>query len=232
MVRLDMKEYIGRKYNMLTIIKEVEDSRKGRYVFVECECGNKKRVNFHRLKHGSVKSCGCLHLKNTPRKHGLWKHPLYNIWKAMKDRCLNPKSKDYKDYGGRGIVMNPEWVDVKKYIDDIEGALGERPNGMTIDRIDNDKGYFIDNLRYANTSQQNVNKRTHNKLGSSFKNISNSKGRSGFEVTMQRLGHKRYEYFNNIDDAIKIRDKWLNEYNSNPKEWIKNTINNTYKEML
>lgn len=60
MVRLNMEEYIGKKYNMLTIIKEVEDSRKGRYVLVECECGNKKRVNFHRLKHGSVKSCGCL----------------------------------------------------------------------------------------------------------------------------------------------------------------------------
>lgn len=82
-----------------------------------------------------------------------------------------------------------------------------------------------------NISQQNVNKRYHNRLGDRFKNISNSKNRSGFEVTMQRSGHKRYGYFNNIDDAIKIRGKWLDEYEFHPKEWIKNTINKSYKEM-
>ena len=65
-----------------------------------------------------------------------------------------------------------------------------------------------------------------------FKNISNKKGSNGFEVKMQRSGCKRYGYFDNIDDAVKIRNKWLDEYKSHPKEWIKNTMNENYKEML
>ena len=145
----------------------------------------------------------------------------------MKSRCLNPNDKDYEGYGGRGITMNPDWVDVKKYIEDIESVLGKRPDGMTIDRLDNNKGYYIDNLRYANASQQNINKRYNNKLGHNFKNI--AKCRWGYEVRIIRQGNKRYAYLKSLSDAEELRNRWVKEYDNDSNRWIKRTINNDYK---
>lgn len=217
----DYEDFIGKKYNKLTAKKLFKIGRKKMFL-CECECGNTIEISPINLLNGYNKSCGCAR-----NKHGLWKHPLYNIWKSMKSRCLNPNDKDYEGYGGRGITMNPDWVDVKKYIEDIESVLGKRPDGMTIDRLDNNKGYYIDNLRYANASQQNINKRYNNKLGHNFKNI--AKCRWGYEVRIIRQGNKRYAYLKSLSDAEELRNRWVKEYDNDSNRWIKRTINNDYK---
>ena len=165
-------------------------------------------------------------------KHGLWKHPLYNIWKSMKNRCNNPNDKDYPKYGGRGIDMNPEWLDVRIYVKDIESNLGKRPEGMTVDRIDNDKGYYIENLRYADASQQNINKRYPNSMGAKFKNLSEVHNgvTKGYEIRVCRNKYRRYAYTKRIEDAIKLRDMWISEYEKNKTLWVERTKNKKYKK--
>lgn len=81
--------------------------------------------------------------------------PTYLSWKNMRQRCLNPNHPRFADYGGRGIEIDPEWDRFTRFLEDV----GERPEGMTLDRIDNDGNYEKDNMRWATPTEQNNNKR-------------------------------------------------------------------------
>jgi hypothetical protein len=91
--------------------------------------------------------------------HGLTRHELYGTWVAMLHRCEDPDWKAYQHYGGRGIKVCEAWHDVAVFIADIESAIGPRPSGLTLDRIDNDRGYEPGNVQWATRSQQTRNQR-------------------------------------------------------------------------
>lgn len=77
-------------------------------------------------------------------------------WSGMKQRCLNPHHPQYKDYGGRGIRVCKRWLnDYEAFLED----MGERPPGMTLDRVDNDRGYFKDNCKWSTRKEQANNRR-------------------------------------------------------------------------
>lgn len=78
---------------------------------------------------------------------------LYRTWASMKDRCTNKRSKEYKSYGGRGIELCKRWMGFDNFYRD----MGERPDGLSLDRIDNNKGYSPSNCRWATASQQSRN---------------------------------------------------------------------------
>lgn len=94
-------------------------------------------------------------------KHGLRSNPVYIIWQAIKARTLNPKNKDYVDYGGRGITICDEW---KKSPKAFIQYMGPRPKGYTIERINNDGNYEPGNVRWSSRIEQNRNKRNNRKL--------------------------------------------------------------------
>lgn len=89
-------------------------------------------------------------------KHGLAKLPLYAIWHAMVQRCTNPRNKDWLDYGGRGITVCDEWRnDVSAFV----ASVSPRPEGLWLDRIDNDKGYGPGNWKWSTMIEQANNRR-------------------------------------------------------------------------
>jgi len=98
------------------------------------------------------------------KKHGHTTHtassPTYKSWHMMKQRCLNPNYDQYENYGGRGIKVVAHWGDFENFLAD----MGKRPEGMTLDRIDNSKGYSKANCRWATKKEQQRNRRTNRML--------------------------------------------------------------------
>lgn len=130
-------------------------------VVCRCElCGTIKTVMVSNLPR--TKSCGCAKLqfiREANSTHGESKTRLYRIWSLMKDRCTNPNAEHYDLYGGRGIAVCDEWLQYEPF---REWALsnGYRKE-LSIDRIDNDKGYEPSNCRWATQLEQANNKRTN-----------------------------------------------------------------------
>jgi hypothetical protein len=160
---------IGTKFGRLTILKQVESKiqsrgTKMRMVQCKCDCGNIKDYSFQYLTKGHTKSCGC-YMKdrtketNTTHSDTINKSmtPEYRTWRAMKQRCNNPKNNRWEHYGGRGINVCNRWINsFENFILD----MGRKPSSeYTIDRIDVDGNYEPNNCRWATPSQQNENQR-------------------------------------------------------------------------
>lgn len=152
--------WIGERYGRLTVRKF--HSRRGhKKLFVcVCDCGTERVVYDSNLRSGHTTSCGCRHDEQrrlTHRTHGLAKTAEHDIWVNIKQRCSNPSNPAFNRYGGRGITICAEWRD------DFAAFLayvGPRPSpDMSIDRIDNERGYEPGNVRWATASEQVKNRR-------------------------------------------------------------------------
>ena len=165
MKRVDLS---GRQFGRL-IVLGFSHVHKGVCInLCKCECGNEKLIRSPDLISKKTLSCGCL--GRSSRLASLTTHghsvdtdtPEYMTWKNMKARCLNPRRKDFPNYGGRGIGICDKWKnDFSSFISDV----GNRPSPhMTLDRIDNSKGYEPGNVRWATRLEQNLNTRSNRLL--------------------------------------------------------------------
>jgi len=154
----------GQKFGRLTILEDkgtIEIGRHGRKAGVwlcKCQCGKEVVVLRASLTTGKTKSCGCLQQETrltTNIIHGFTKTATYGTWSHMKDRCLNPKDKDFKHYGERGIKICKRWDKFENFLKD----MGKKPEGLTLDRIDNNGNYEPSNCRWATQKTQTRNSR-------------------------------------------------------------------------
>lgn len=163
------EDLTGKKFGRLTVIKRVENhvqpsGKQYLQWLCKCDCGNETVVRGANLKRGHTQSCGCL-IKETNSTHGLKKTRLYVVWRDIKLRCFNPNANNFKDYGAKGIVMCDEWRNDFKAFYDWAMENGYNPNAKrgecTIDRIDNNKGYFPENCRWVDNLVQQNNKKNN-----------------------------------------------------------------------
>lgn len=147
-------DLVGQRFGRLLVLKRAENNRHGQAMWhCRCDCGKSAITNTGKMRQGQTSSCGCLRLE-VHTSHGLSHHPLFDTWKQMMARCYNPDHESYHRYGAVGISVCGRWHDLASFISD----MGERPEGMTLDRIDNNKGYELGNCRWATKLAQTLNR--------------------------------------------------------------------------
>ena len=168
--------FIGQLFTRLLVIDGPVRVPNGQKMFQTgwkciCVCGKETIVSAYKLKSGRTKSCGCFLIdsvketrKRLPRaalRHG---HSAggktsktYQSWFAMIQRCTNKNNKRYEHYGGRGISVCERWLKFDNFLKD----MGDRPDEMTIDRINVNGDYEPSNCRWADSKTQSLNKQKH-----------------------------------------------------------------------
>jgi hypothetical protein len=164
MVLIDLT---GKRFGRLVVLRRVENhiTSGGHSVsswLCKCNCGSEVIIRGRRLRRSETRSCGCLRAdtmsgiaRDYNTTHGGSYTPLYNVWRGILKRCYIPTNKDYKRYGARGIRVCRRWMDFANFRDD----MGDRPNGMLIDRINNEGNYEPRNCRWATPKISSNNRR-------------------------------------------------------------------------
>ena len=142
------------------------------------------------------KSCGCNRKHN---KHGFYKHPLYTTWSNMKQRCLNPKDKDYKHYGGRGIKISSLWVDDFLTFKQWADKKGYTP-GLTLDRINNNGNYEPDNCQFITNVENAIkgNKKLEKSSLTLYQIYDTLRKRKHIKITFEKFTNILKDKENNV----------------------------------
>lgn len=216
----------GNRYERLVVLERGPADNSGEACWLcQCDCGETTVTRGSALRTGHTRSCGCLHKEMLENglvvRHGMnrraGKHPVYKLWENIKSRCYNPNAKGYKDYGGRGIMVYEPWRnDPQAFVEWIEVNLGPRPEGYSLDRIDNNGDYVPGNLRWADRKTQVSNRREvvyKEPLEEVLTKIATS---IEFYSSQSRLAEKSDDLYlkhcyNGIKAGLETAEKWIRD---------------------
>ena len=166
---MKLVDLTGQRFGRLVVLRRADNIGRQTAWLCKCDCGNESIVLGYALRRGTIQSCGCGRNeaarergKVNARKHGGIGTRLYSIWRGMKLRCYNPKAKAYHRYGGRGITLCDEWRHDFATFRDWALNNGYADN-LTIDRINNDRGYSPENCRWI-TMKAQADNRSNSKI--------------------------------------------------------------------
>lgn len=158
---------VGDRLGRLTVLERLGKTADKKIIWLcLCDCGKRVEVRNNHLLSGASKSCGCLRVEITRKRQTKTvcqldkKTKAYKTWWAMVSRCHNPGNSSYKDYGGRGIRVCRRWI---RSPDAFFADMGHPPEGLSIERINNNKGYSPNNCKWATTKEQMSNTRRSKK---------------------------------------------------------------------
>ena len=205
------------KYHRLKVLDEKRE--RGRMYFIcKCDCGTVKNIRKDSVISGRAKSCGCLKKELVTERivkmsttHGMRRTRFYRTWQNMKNRCLNEKVPEYKEYGGRGITICKKWEKFEGFKEDMHSSYLKHvekhgSNQTSIERIDNSKGYNLENCRWATNTEQNINQRIRRDNTSGIKGVSwhepNKKWRARISINRKTIF---LGYFESKEEAGRVR---------------------------
>jgi len=198
---------------------------KRRFGIYECQfCNREFKSRVDAVNGLRTKSCGCYHKKiasELNKVHGLHKHPVYGIWRGMVKRTTNQNSKEFKNYGGRGIIVCDEWRNDFKLFYDFAMENGWE-KGLEIDRRDNDKGYNPENCRVVTRAINSRNTRLLRTINTSgYRGASFDKRRKKFRARITVYNKDIHiGYFETLIEAAKAYDNYVKS------NGLEHTINN------
>jgi hypothetical protein len=150
----------GIRFTMLTPITPAArkpNARRGSVWLCTCDCGQQIEARRESLIRGYRKTCGCATNQLKHRVHGMAGSPIYVVWALMIRRCHRPTKAEAPIYRDRGIKVCAKWHNFPDFYADV----GDRPAGMSLDRIDNNGDYEPGNVRWATPKEQGRNKRSN-----------------------------------------------------------------------
>lgn len=177
---------INSVVGFLTVVSESEerDKRRNKLWNCKCVCGNMILVPTNYLRKGEKKSCGCKTKAETSGTHGLYGTPTHTTWRTMVERCTKEYHKSYERY--KNVSIDPKWMTFEGFYSD----MGDRPKGMTLDRIKGEFGYCKENCRWASDSIQQQNKEPSKRNCNGFPGICEQRG--SFTARIRHDGKRTY----------------------------------------
>lgn len=207
----------GQKYGRLTVLSMVRTPGKDVRVNCRCDCGGEITALAYNIRNGNTSSCGCLSrevrvarglllaplMGAANRRHGRSATPTYTRWSDAKKRCHSPQNKRFMYYGARGIQMCAKW---RYSFAAFFADMGECPPGLTLERLDNDKGYEPGNCIWADRERQAQNRKWNKTDAEGVREI---RARAAAGEPRQHLAEAFGMTISNVEKII-ARQTWKN----------------------